>query len=128
MARPSSVTTSPAAAGNGASSATLTIGDETWEFDSVEFCGVPASPDTSSFVLIAKVGDWQLIAEVVDDQVEGRLVPQRDEEAMAAAIVDVLGHGVEAHALAVEISAYLRDSAQPDVEALLLPRLLERTP
>lgn len=29
-------------------SAPLTIGDETWDFDRVEFRGKPASPDTSS--------------------------------------------------------------------------------
>lgn len=60
-------TTPPAAAaGDESGSATLTIGNETWSFDRVEFCGKPDSPDTSSFVLIAKLGDWQLIAEVID--------------------------------------------------------------
>lgn len=58
---------------DGAGGATLTIGDETWTFDSVEFCGKPVSPDTSSFVLIAKLGEWQLIAEVHDDSGEQRL-------------------------------------------------------
>jgi len=67
-------TTSPAASqGGGSGGATLTIGDETWSFDSVEFCGMPASPDTSSFVLIAKLGDWQLVAEVVDSTGAQRL-------------------------------------------------------
>ena len=58
---------------DGAGGATLTIGDETWTFDGVDFCGKPASPDTSSFVLIAKLGEWQLIAEVVDDSGAQRL-------------------------------------------------------
>lgn len=34
-------------------------------------------------------------------------------------IVDVLGHGPEAHALAVEIDAYLAEHASADVEALM---------
>lgn len=61
--------------GSGANSgsAMLTIGDETWNFDRVELCGKPASPDTSSFVLIAKLEDWQLIAEVVDQSGAQRL-------------------------------------------------------
>lgn len=64
---PPPATTSPTgSASDESGSATLTIGDETWSFDRVEFCGKPASPDTSSFVLIAKLEDWQLIAEVID--------------------------------------------------------------
>lgn len=57
-------TATAAAAGSGA---TLTIGDETWSFDTVSLCAVPpADPATTSLILIAKQGDWQLIAEVID--------------------------------------------------------------
>ncbi|MFQ5967041.1 MAG: hypothetical protein ACE5MI_05455 [Acidimicrobiia bacterium] len=60
--------------GDGVGSATLTIGDETWTFDKVDFCALPpVEPKDSSFVLIGKLGDWQLIAEIHDDTGAQRL-------------------------------------------------------
>ena len=54
--------------------ATLTIGDETWTFDKVDICAVPpADPATTSLILIANQGDWQLIAETIDDSGTQRL-------------------------------------------------------
>jgi len=55
------------------SGAVLTIGDEEWSFDEVQFCGEPTEPVTTSFLLIATDGDWQLFVEVRDDTGERRL-------------------------------------------------------
>ena len=59
--------------GGGTGTATVVIGDETWSFGQISLCGTPASPEKSAFALIAKEGDWQLVAEVVDDTGEKRL-------------------------------------------------------
>jgi len=71
--QPDEPATEESGSDDGTGGATLTIGDETWTFATVDFCGKPDSPDTSSFVLIAKLAEWQLIAEVVDDSGEQRL-------------------------------------------------------
>ena len=59
--------------GDAVGSAVLTIGDETWTLDSVEFCGMTTSPETVSFALIAKQDDWTLFVEVNDDSGARRL-------------------------------------------------------
>lgn len=55
------------------SGAVLTIGDEEWTFDAVQFCGEPTEPATTSFLLLATEGDWQLFVEVKDDTGDRRL-------------------------------------------------------
>lgn len=66
--------TTDSGGGDSAGGATLTIGDETWTFDKVDFCAVPpADPATTSLILIANQSDWQLIAETIDDSGAQRL-------------------------------------------------------
>ena len=60
----------------------MTIGGDTWTFDTVSICAIPpADPATTSLILIARQGDWQLIAEVIDatgaQQLEGAGVYDR---------------------------------------------------
>lgn len=55
------------------SGAVLSIGDEEWTFDEVQFCGEPTEPATTSFLLLATQGEWQLFVEVNDETGERRL-------------------------------------------------------
>ena len=66
--------TTDSGGGDGVGGVILVIGGETWEFDEVDFCAIPpGDPATTSLILVANQGDWQLIAQTIDDSGDQRL-------------------------------------------------------
>ena len=60
--------------GDGVGSAMLTIGDDTWEFDSVTFCTTREQEDgTISFVTLSRQGEFRLLVKITDPSGERRL-------------------------------------------------------
>ena len=59
---------------SGVGLATLSIGDDTWFFDRVDFCAMsPPENETESFIMIAQQDGVQLVAQVTDPTGERRL-------------------------------------------------------